>query len=407
MNGQYLANLLSETYTNKYIWGGARWDSLTIDRLGNPAALENYGYKVYSQNDEDGIIEEIFNRIGTKNKRFIEFGVQDGLESNTHYLLFKDWSGLWIECDSEAFEKINRKFVNVIREGNLKVLCEFITKDNINELFKKAGFTGEIDLLSIDIDGNDYYVFENISVVNPRVIIAEYNGKFPPNYEWKQPYFDKHLWDGTDKHGASLAALNHLANEKGYKLVCTNLNGCNAFFVRNDLITDAFIGPMTPEYMYNPMRVNLKHISGHPSGNCLYKMRDGIQGVMDFADESGIIFVYGFSDIEENKGEKFRFISAIESEIFYKAHNGQDRICINYLNPFVGVDALNLSVCQNGELVKSFFVESYEGMIEIPLSELVGANGCYILELKMNKLIVPAEVTDSTDHRKLGIGLYL
>ena len=80
MNGQYLANLLSETYTNKYIWGGARWDSLTIDRLGNPAALENYGYKVYSQNDEDGIIEEIFNRIGTTNKRFIEFGVQDGLE---------------------------------------------------------------------------------------------------------------------------------------------------------------------------------------------------------------------------------------------------------------------------------------------------------------------------------------
>lgn len=102
------------------------------------------------------------------------------------------------------------KFRPVIENGQLKVVNAFITKDNINHLFDEAGFTGEIDLLSIDIDGNDLYVWENIETVNPRVVITEYNGKFPPDLDWKQAYPADHVWDGTDWHGASLKAFEIL-----------------------------------------------------------------------------------------------------------------------------------------------------------------------------------------------------
>lgn len=217
------------------IENGFCWDALCRTRLKNPKSLEPYGYKVYSQNDEDGIIHEIFNRIGTTDKRFIEFGVQDGLESNTHLLLFYDWKGLWIEGSPEYCKEINTKFKPVIENGQLTVKNAFITKENINSLFSDADFTGEIDLLSIDIDGNDLYVWEAINVVNPRVVITEYNGKFPPDLEWTQAYNPTHIWDGTDWHGASLKAFEKLGQKKGYRLVGTDLRGCNAFFVRNDL----------------------------------------------------------------------------------------------------------------------------------------------------------------------------
>lgn len=103
------------------IENGFCWDALCRIRLKNPKSLEPYGYKVYSQNDEDGIIHEIFNRIGTTDKRFIEFGVQDGLESNTHLLLFYDWKGLWIEGSPEYCKEIKTKFKPVIENGQLTV----------------------------------------------------------------------------------------------------------------------------------------------------------------------------------------------------------------------------------------------------------------------------------------------
>ena len=148
---------------------------------------------MYSQNDEDGITHEIFRRIGTSNKRFIEFGVQDGLESNTHLLLFYGWSGLWIEGSSDDCNQIAMKFRPVIETGRLKVKNAFITRDNINTLFEEAGFLGEIDLLSIDIDGNDLYIWDAIEAVNPRVVVTEYNGKFPPDLEWCQVYDASHV----------------------------------------------------------------------------------------------------------------------------------------------------------------------------------------------------------------------
>lgn len=252
------------------IYGGYRWNKKTKEHLEDPVFLEQYGYKVYSQNDEDGIIQEIFDRIGTTDKRFIEFGVENGLECNSHYLLFKGWTGLWIEGSRAFYKQIQEKFSVVISSGALKTDCAFITKDNINRLFVKNGFQGEIDLLSIDVDGNDYYVWEAVNAVRPRVVCIEYNGKFPPDCQWIMPYFSAHLWQGNDNQGASLKSLELLGRTKGYQLVGTNITGANAFFVREDLAKDRFPLPATAENVYNSQCCVLpSHVTGHHADYCV------------------------------------------------------------------------------------------------------------------------------------------
>lgn len=251
------------------IYGGIRWERQTEKHLQDPKFLESHGYKVYSQNDEDGILQEIFDRIGTETKQFVEFGVQDGLECNSHYLLHKGWTGLWLEGDGKFYQQIQKNFAAVIAEGLLKTKCVFITKDNIDGIIKEYMLPGDVDLLSIDIDGNDYYVWDAISCIKPRVVCIEYNGRFPPDYEWVMPYFSEHVWGENDYFGASLKALEKLGRRKGYQLVGTNLTGVNAFFVREDLAQGKFPEPATAEVLYNAPRYTWRHITGHPNKFCL------------------------------------------------------------------------------------------------------------------------------------------
>jgi hypothetical protein len=235
-------------------------------RLNDSLYLERFGYKVFSQNDEDGIIGEIFNRIGTTNKVFVEFGVQNGLESNCHYLLHKGWNGLWIEGDKKYVKEIKQLFIKPFTEKRLSVINGFITKDNINSLIEEEGkISGEIDLLSIDIDGNDYWVWEAVKCVKPRVVVIEYNGKFPPNFEWIMEYDARHIWRGDDEQGASLKSLEMLGAKLGYQLVGTNIMGVNAFFVREELTSNLFVKPAEAEKLYNPTRWTKEYTSGHPS----------------------------------------------------------------------------------------------------------------------------------------------
>ena len=249
------------------ISSGCYWDKKTYERLNTNIYLDSYGYKVYSQNDEDGIIAEIFKRIGTTNKRFIEFGVENGIECNTHYLLLKGWSGLWIEGSWAKYNEITYKFRDVIRDGLLKICNDYITCENVNSIFESNGFKDDIDLLSIDVDGNDYHIMESINIVNPRVIVVEYNGKLPPDCEWIMKYNPSYIWNGTDKHGASLKSLELMAKSKGYQLVGTNISGVNAFFVRKDLVKDLFPLPSDSENLYNPARFinGLRFQNGHPA----------------------------------------------------------------------------------------------------------------------------------------------
>src|SRR6516162_2803921 len=209
------------------------------ERYADGKRLEPYGFKVYSQNDEDGIIQEIFNRIGTNNRTFVEFGVENGLENNTLKLLLDGWQGLWLEAGAKNVTAIEKRFSDVIADNRLAVRPAFITAENINELIGDWG-TGEIDLLSIDIDGNDFYVWQALNVVNARVVVIECNWKFPPPTSVVQAYDPRNVWRGTDYMGASLEALTRLGARLGYSLVGTTVLGLNAFFVRNDLVEEKF-----------------------------------------------------------------------------------------------------------------------------------------------------------------------
>jgi hypothetical protein len=233
-------------------------------RYQDPKHLIQYGQKVYSQNEEDGIIKEIFNRIGYTNKIFVEFGIGDGLENNTLALLLTNWKGLWMDGSSRSINNIKDHFQCVLESNQLKVLEVFVTKENINKLISTNIEEKEIDLLSIDIDGNDATIFKAINVISPRVVVIEYNSKFPPPIKFSVDYDPTHNWQGDDYMGASLSYLESCFTEKGYKLVGCDLLGTNAFFVRDDLVGDKFVEPYTAEHHYEPARYHLVgRISGH------------------------------------------------------------------------------------------------------------------------------------------------
>jgi hypothetical protein len=193
--------------------------------------------------------------------------VGDDLESNGHFLLHKGWRGLGIEGNKEMADRLRILFQEPLEKGQLAARNAFITIDNINRLIGVEGkCQGEIDLLSIDIDGNDYWVWKAINCVRPRVVAIEYNAKFPPSHAWIMKYDEKHVWQGNDEHGASLKALELLGREMGYQLVGTNMTGVNAFFVKEALAKDVFPQPATAENLYNPARYKyISYSSGHPS----------------------------------------------------------------------------------------------------------------------------------------------
>ena len=234
------------------------------EKYRDPLRLEPHGFKVYSQNDEDGIIAEIFRRIGSPGRTFVEFGVEDGLENNTLYLLLQGWRGLWIDGNEGFVKKIRSRFDEVIQSDRLSVTHSFITRDNINSTIGHFA-KGEIDLLSIDIDGNDYHIWEAVEVVRPRVVVIEYNSKFPPPISIAPAYVPDRVWQGDDYMGASLEAIVRLGKRKGYSLVGCNVTGANAFFVRDDLVENKFARPFTAENHYHPPRYFLSplYTAGH------------------------------------------------------------------------------------------------------------------------------------------------
>jgi hypothetical protein len=181
--------------------------------------LRKHEHQVYSQNGEDGVLARIFECIGTTNRHFVEFGAWDGhkLSNTAHLRLDHGWTGLLMEGDPE-------------RSSDL-VQQEFVTAENIDELFAKYDIPEVFDLLSIDIDGNEYWVWKALELCRPRVVVIEYNVFFGTGISKTMPYDATHRWDKTWFHGASLLALQKLGREKGYALVHTDSYAPNAFFV--------------------------------------------------------------------------------------------------------------------------------------------------------------------------------
>ncbi len=227
------------------------------EKAADPKWLGRFERQTYSQSGEDGVIEEIFKRIGTTNKQFVEFGVSQGLENNTAFLLLSGWKGVWLEGSAKFFASIQKTFADVIKEGRLVAKNVFITAENIQQLFKETNVPKELDLLSIDIDGNDYWIWKAITDYKPRVIVIEYNAHLGPTEPLVMPYDPKWVWDRGMHFNSSIKAYELLGKEKGYSLVYCNIVGNNAFFVRSDLMGDKFSGPFTAEHFYQTLKLFL------------------------------------------------------------------------------------------------------------------------------------------------------
>jgi len=253
---QVLTQLEVDNYLHEHLYNNPKYQSGHY--------LNQYEFQAFSQSGEDGIIQEIFKRIGTTNRYFVEFGVEDGSETNSTYLLYQDWKGLWIDGSDKNKVAIEQSFSNLIKTERLKMIRDFITAENIESLFAQASVPEEFDLLSIDIDRNDYHVWKAITRYRPRVVIIEYNAIFRPGAEFIVPYDGSAMWDKTSHFGASLESYVKLAAEKGYKLVACAFIGANAFFVREDLADKYFEGPFTAAGFYEPPRYFLLTKNGHP-----------------------------------------------------------------------------------------------------------------------------------------------
>lgn len=199
---------------------------------------DEFGFQVFSQSNEDGLIQYLINQIEIPNKTFIEFGVEDYTECNTKFLLMhNNWSGLIMDGSKANINKFKRK--STYWRHDIEAINVFITKDNINELISKRGFDEEIGILSIDIDGNDYWVWEAIEGIRPCIVICEYNPIYGPDISVSVPYqsdfFRTRAHYSNLYWGGSLRAYADLGKKKGYKLICTNKMRQNAFFVREDI----------------------------------------------------------------------------------------------------------------------------------------------------------------------------
>jgi hypothetical protein len=202
--------------------------------------LNRHEFRAFSQNGEDGVIQFLLSRVTVENKLFVEFGVGDYSEANTRFLALHDqWSGLVIEGNPRDVTRL--KHDPTFWRFDITVVSAFITRENINDLLADNGMTGPIGLLSIDVDGNDYWIFEAISVVQPAIVIIEYNHRFGPDRAVTVPYDPGFSRDRAHYshiyYGASLRALCQVANRKGYAFVGCESFGVNAFFVRRDLMT--------------------------------------------------------------------------------------------------------------------------------------------------------------------------
>ena len=200
-------------------------------------SLSDAEFKVSSQWGEDGILQYLLTKINVPKKVFIEFGVENYCESNTRFLLQKDnWRGLIIDGSEDNINYVRND--DIYWRHDLTAVAAFITRENINQILSSAGFSGDAGLLSIDIDGNDYWIWEAIEVVKPVIVIIEYNSLFGCDRSITVPYDPKFY--RMDAHhsglylGASLPALCNLANDKGYAFVGSNSAGNNAFFVKKE-----------------------------------------------------------------------------------------------------------------------------------------------------------------------------
>lgn len=206
-----------------------------------PKNIQDIGFRVHSQFDEDGLLLYIFSIIGGESKKCVEIGTSDGTECNTaNLIIYHGWRGLLIDGDQYMVNKGKAFFASHphVVLNHPRFVQSWVTRDNINETILSNGFQGPIDLLSIDIDGNDYHILEAINVIHPRVIVCEIQSCIPLDkaitipykedfYCWNKPYPE------SEFRSMSMYAANKLLKSKGYRLVASHRFGFNLIFIKN------------------------------------------------------------------------------------------------------------------------------------------------------------------------------
>jgi hypothetical protein len=266
-NTRYVAQVLSKLELPSHIQAAQELfygQLIQIPRYQEAKRLQRFERKVFSQNGEDGIIQEIFNRIGTASQSFLEVGVEHGRETNTTWLLQKGWRGVWVDADRQNSDQIGKQFASYLKDRRLILRIAFATAENIVPLLDEIQYPGEFDLVALDIDRNTYYLWKALGRLKPRVVVVEYNALYPPEQDWRVEYVPERTWNNTSHFGASLKAYELLGKELGYCLVGCDTVGVNAFFVREDLVGDHFAAPFTSENHYEPPRYYLYRTPGHP-----------------------------------------------------------------------------------------------------------------------------------------------
>jgi hypothetical protein len=216
-------------------------------------------FKVFSQWGEDGIIQFLIDRVPIENKIFVEFGIGNYSECNTRFLLRNNnWSGLVIDGSTQHIQRLRED--KLYWQYNLQSVCDFITKDNINAIISSRNISGDIGILSVDVDGNDYWIWEAINCIQPRIVICEYNSLFgatkqvttvyDPKFVINEAHYSGLYW------GASIGAFDYLAKQKGYSLVGSNTAGNNVFFVRNDVLGSIHTYPPEEAHVRSQFRIS-------------------------------------------------------------------------------------------------------------------------------------------------------
>jgi len=226
------------------------------NRYGDPLAIGRHHAKVYSQSGEDGIIAEVFRRIGPKDRFFVEIGAGDGRENNTRLLLEQGWRGIWLEGNGRNAARARQIFAAFVDAGALKVVEAFITRENIDALLDAAAAPEAFDFLSLDLDQNTSHIWRALRR-RARVACIEYNATLPAATALEVPYDDAGSWEGTNWFGASLKALERIGSAKSMHLVGCDLMGFNAFFVAADETAGRFRQPFTAEAHWEPARYRL------------------------------------------------------------------------------------------------------------------------------------------------------
>lgn len=249
--------------------------------LPAPASLHDAEFQVFSQWGEDGILAHLVRTVELEDKVFVEIGVHDYRESNTRFLsMTGGWRGVIVNGGTAHQEFLQHSDMGW--RYDIEAVSAFVTAANVDEVLTSAGVSGDIALLSIDIDGVDWWVWQSLTVLRPRIVVTEFNSVFGPDAAVTVPY--DAAFDATTAHwsgqyfGASLAALHHLATERGYQLVGVNSHGVNAFFVRRDVA--GHLWDLTPAEAYVQSRIRTSRgpdgaLTFDPDhGNALERMRD-------------------------------------------------------------------------------------------------------------------------------------